>query len=530
MDKSKDLLNQAPLAKLNTALLFLDFEKTALEPEYEAMGRMTQEYFVIQRRYQYSQDLVRALTEAKLTSKLRSEAKKSIPIEEKTFEPEEVITYYDGIFLDYIHQIKDKILRLVWWIIQDSKSKTRPQEPERIGLKNFKSYGELLKEIGILELLQEWSQDTQTGIAVALRKRTQHHHRVSNLQLNSDFQKIKFVKTLLTPASTIKLTEYGKTKLKTEGEESYAKWEANIANRHSATLEQVEKNLNSISSKIVKYYTMPVRVEEYAEVVKKYAESQKRFDIVNKASLEKVPAELKDALDFFVSSCKEFFNKHLISIYLVGSIPRGEYIHNSSDINLIAITDFDSHEFSLKEGDPRLNVLLFSEKEFLSEQAKKYRFICWSDGILLYGKDFKFAKKEFPKPGTFLTLLLNRGFDDELIKLSDEVGKLKKPSQEVMHRFSVKAARIMLHFGFGVAIANKPYYASSIKEQVEYIIKMFPSEKKRTLSMRSVYFGGLIKQSDFSTIIDNFIKSEKPNYEKMLTVEQEILNDKKRKT
>lgn len=520
-----DILNQKPLTKLNTALLFLDFEKTALEPEYEAMGRMTKEHFVIQTRYQYSQDLVRALTEAKLTSKLRSDAKSVVSIKEKTFEPEELITYYDGIFLDYIHQIKDKVFRLTWWMLQDEKSKTFPKEPEKIGLKNLKIYYPLLKKMGIFDLFQEWDQNAKTGIAVALRKRTQHHHRVSNLQLNTDFQNIKMTKSMLVPASAVLLTEFGKNRLKEVGEESYKRWETDIASKHLSTLKLVENNLNSISSKLIEHFSLPIRVEDYARVINEYSESQKKFDVVNKSSVKKIPDELNEALDFFVSSCKEFFNNHLISIYLVGSIPRGEYIHNSSDINIIVITDFDSNELSLKDGDPRLNVLLFSEKEFLTENAKKYRFICWSDGTVLYGKEFKFDKREFPKPGTFLTLLLNRGFIDDLIKLRDEVKKLKKPSDEVMHRYSVKAARIMLHYAFGVAMANKPYYSSSIKEEVEYITKMFPSEKKMTLSMRSVYFGGLIKQENFSVIVDNFIKNETPSYEKMLGIEKNILDE-----
>jgi predicted nucleotidyltransferase len=518
--------NQSDLNKLNTGLLFSDFEKTAMEPEYEAMDRMTKEHGVIQKRYQFSHDLVRALTEAKLTSKLRSLAKDAVSIDEKTFESEELITYYDGIFLDQVHQIKDKILRLVWWMMQDPKSPS--QEPDNIGLKNFKPYEELLKKIGIYDLVHGWDQDLQTGIAVALRKRTQHHHFVSNLQQNSDFQNIKMSKSMLSPASVHLLSEYGRVRMKEIGEESYKKWEADIANKHVATLEAVGKNLNEISSKLIKYYDVPVDTTKYGEIINKYAESQKGFDIINKAFFDKIPIELKEALDFFISSCKEFFKDSLISIYLVGSIPRGEYIHGSSDINMIVITDFESHEAPLTDIDPRLDVLLFGEKEFLSERLKKYRFICWSDGIVLYGKEFKFDKREFPKPGTFLTLLLNRGFIDDLMKIKNEVAKLKNPSRKMMHHYSVKAAKIMLNFGFGVAMANKPYYTSSMKEKLRYVRQMFPSEEKLSSAYERVYGGGLIIQSDFSTVIDNFIESVRPNHERLLAVEEEILKEKEK--
>jgi len=516
--------DQSDLNKLNTGLLFLDFEKTAMEPEYEAMGRMTKEHGVIQKRYQYSNDLIRALTEAKLTSKLRSLIKEAVSIDEKRFEPEELITYYDGIFLDQVHQIKDKILRLIWWMMQDPKSPS--QEPERIGLKNFKSYEALLKKIGIYDLVHEWDQSLQTGIAVALKKRTQHHHFTSNLQLNSDFQKIKMSKSMLSPASISMLSEYGKVKMKEIGEESYKKWTTDIADKHGETLKTVENNINTISAKLIKHYCIPIDFSKYGEIINKYTESQKRFDVTNKASLEKIPTELKEALEFFISSSKELFKDSLISIYLVGSIPRGEYIHKSSDVNLIVITDFDSHEASLTDLDPRLNVLLFGEKEFMDEQSKKYRFICWSDGVVLYGKQYKFDIREFPKPGTLLTLLLNREFIDDLIKIRDDVAKLKKPSKEIMHRYSVKAAKVMLNFGFGVAMANKPFYTSSVKEKMRYIKQIFPSERKLSSAYELVYQGGLIAQSDFPTVIDNFIEKVRPNYEKLLAVEEKILKEK----
>lgn len=525
MDTYKEIGKQPPLDQLNTGLLFLDFKRLISEPEYEAMGRMTFGHGVVQRRYQYSHDLVRALTEAKLTSKLRSLIDKEVSIDEKTFKPEELITYYDGIFLDYVHQLKDKILRLVWWMLQDDHTKSRIDEPDHIRLRSFNPYEILLKKIGIYDLLREWEQDFSSGISVALKKRTQHHHFTSNLQLNSDFQKIKMAKSMLSPNSINTLSEYGKTKMKEIEEESYKKWTDEIESKHKSTLEFIEKNVNGIASQLIAYYKIPIDPKEFAEIVNKYTEVQKRFDVVNNASSKKIQNELKEALDFFVSSCKEFFNSHLVSIYLVGSIPRGEYIHGSSDINMIVITDFDSHEASIPEIDPRLNVLLFSEKEFFDEKAKKYRFICWSDGVVLYGKEHKFDKREFPKPGTLLTLLLNRGFMEDLIKVRDKVQKLKNPTKETMHYYSVKIAKIMLNFGFGVAMANKPYYTSSMEEKIKYITEMFPSEKKRTINMRRVYFGGHIAQKDFSTIVDNFIKSERPSYEKLLAVEENILKD-----
>jgi hypothetical protein len=165
----------------------------------------------------------------------------------------------------------------------------------------------------------------------------------------------------------------------------------------------------------------------------------------------------------------------------------------------------------------------------MDERSKKYRFICWSDGVVLYGKQFKFDNKEFPKPGTFLALLLNRTFIDDLTKIKDEVAKLKNPTEETLHYYSVKIAKIMLNFGFGVAIGNKPFFTSSMKERVQYIRKIFPEQDKSTLNMERAYHGGHIKQADFPTIIDSFIETEKPAFGKMLAIEENILKENGKK-
>lgn len=519
------ILNQSPINKLNTGLLFLDFERLASEPGYEAIGRITYGYYVVQRRYQYSHDLIRALTEAKLTTKLKALVEVGISIEEKTFEPEELITYYDGIFLDYIHQIKDKTLRLIWWMMQDSKTKSKPKEPEGIRLRSLSPYDPVLKKIGIDDLLHEWDQESASNVAVALKKRTQHHHFVSNLQLNSDFQKIKMSKSMLAPNSINMLSEYGKTRMQQIGEESYKKWKEDIENKHAKTLEVVEKNLNDIAIKLIEYYKIPVDPKEYAEVVNKYTEVQKRFDIKNKAATTNISQDLKSLIDQFVSFNKEFFANHLVSIYLVGSVPRGEFVPGASNINMIVITDVGSYEDFPENVDPILNVRFMSEKVFLSDEMKKHRFICWSDGVLLYGKEFNFNEKEFPKPGTLLALLLNRGFIEKLEEIKDKVIQLNSNDKKKLRYFSLMAIRIMLDFGFGAAMSNKPYYTASRKEKIDYIKESFPSARRQTETFEKIYHGGVVRQQDFPLLIDTFLENGRKNYKRMLDVEAEILKE-----
>ena len=518
--------DQSQLTNLKIGLLILDFEQTTNEPEYKAMDRMTKKHSVIQKRYQYAQDLERAITETELTYTLLSTVETPIVIKKKSFDPEEIVSYYDGIFLDYVHQIKDKLFRLIWWMLQDENNQTGFNEPEHIRLRSFQQFESLLKSIGIYNLLYQWKQESSTGIAVALRKRLQYHHFISNLQLNSDFQKIRMSKTMLAPTSINMLSDYGKTRMKQIGEESYAKWKSDIVNKHRDTLTQIDENINQIADKLIEHYRIPTQPEKQAEVINTFLEVQKRFDIENKTSISKITPELKDIIDTFVEFNKTFFKERLVSVYLTGSVPRGEFVPGSSDINLIIITDFNTYGIPPKKVNPIFDVRFFGEKEFLSDQAKKWRFICWSDGLLIHGKDFTFDKEEFPKPGTLLTLLLNQGVIEELEKIKTEVSRLTNPSKREMRSYSLRAVKMMLDFVFGVAMANKPMYTSSRKEKIQYVKEMFPSAQRQTITFEAIYNRGIIQQQDFSMVIDTFLENAKKNYAKMIQVEKEITNDK----
>ncbi|HBP51327.1 TPA: hypothetical protein DD455_03295 [Candidatus Shapirobacteria bacterium] len=514
------MINDSNLTKLKTGLLFLDFDQINKEPEYEAMGRQTKKHSVISKRYQYAQDLERSFIEAKLTSKLLLEVDNLINVDEKIFEPEEIISYYDGIFLEYIHQIKDKLFRLIWWIIQKDDVKNKIEEPDSINLGNFKSYKDILLVIGIKKYLEDWNQGLSSGIATALRKRTQHHHFISRLQLNEDFQKIRMSKSMLSSASIGYLSEYGKNKMKQIGEESYKKWRDDVINKQKNTLDQIESNLENVSKKLIEFYKFPIEPKKQAEIFNTYAEQQKKFDIENSTSLAKIDGAIKGLIDTFILHTKSFFKEQLVSIYLVGSVPRGEFVLGSSDINIVIITNSDAFDSFPSRMDPLIKVRFFSENSFLSENNKKWRFICWSDGLLIEGKQFKFKKDDFPKPGTFLTLLLNSNTIDELEELKHKVANLKSPSRKIMRFFCLEAVKLMLDFGFGVAMANKPFYSSSRKVKIEYVKKMFPSALRQTKTFEIIYKGATVNQKDYVFMLDTFLKNARKNYTKLSEVAQ----------
>jgi predicted nucleotidyltransferase len=418
---------------------------------------MSLQCYVIQKRSQYCLDLERALSEATLTSELLTIVENGINTKEKKYEPEELIIYYNGVFLEFIHTIKDKLLRLIWWMIQDENAPLK--EPGTIRIINFKKFKSKLEDIDIFTLLGEWNQDcSDSVISVCLRKRTHHHHFISNLRHNPDFQNIQLSKIMLAPESINTLSEYGKNEMQKLGEESYKKWRGNLTNKQLETLKLVKENIESISSKLIEYYKVPIDPVEQAKIINEYLELGKKFKIKNETSIKNIPTNFMDEIKLLISEFEQLQEFKIISIYLVGSVPRGEFLPGTSDINLIIITDSKTR-MDLKSIP--LDIHFLSEEEFISDQNKKYRFISKYDGLLIKGKEFKIDEKEFPKPGLFLAIQLNKEFIEKLENIKNYIVGLNNPTTEILRFNSLKAIRIMIDFLFGVAISNEPFYTSS---------------------------------------------------------------------
>ena len=453
MEKKKETF----LKKLLTCLTTLVLKKTSTEQAYEAIQRMSLQCYVIQKRSQYCLDLERALSEATLTSELLTIVENGINTKEKKYEPEELIIYYNGVFLEFIHTIKDKLLRLIWWMIQDENAPLK--EPGTIRIINFKKFKSKLEDIDIFTLLGEWNQDcSDSVISVCLRKRTHHHHFISNLRHNPDFQNIQLSKIMLAPESINTLSEYGKNEMQKLGEESYKKWRGNLTNKQLETLKLVKENIESISSKLIEYYKVPIDPVEQAKIINEYLELGKKFKIKNETSIKNIPTNFMDEIKLLISEFEQLQEFKIISIYLVGSVPRGEFLPGTSDINLIIIT-YSKTRMDLKSIP--LDIHFLSEEEFISDQNKKYRFISKYDGLLIKGKEFKIDEKEFPKPGLFLAIQLNKEFIEKLENIKNYIVGLNNPTTEILRFNSLKAIRIMIDFLFGVAISNEPFYTSS---------------------------------------------------------------------
>lgn len=525
---SASVITETKLAQLARGLLLMNIQKEMDEPGYTPIDRITRNRWVVQRRQEYCSDIERVLDEAKLTINLQREVQKETKVGEKLYQPEEIISYYNGIFLEQVHQLKDKLFRMVSFLLlvpeiaQDNQKK----DPKKLDYKPFLDKNkEKLTEAGIFDLLSQWGSG---NLAKALDKRTSHHHRVSTLRLNEDFQKIKMSRMMLNPLTSNQLTEYGKKRMVEIGEEAYNKWRKELVDKQQEIINEIEQNIEMISEKLISHFKIPAKPAEGASIVNNYMEFLASMDIHNEANMTKIPPDLKPLIDGFLEIAENEIGGTLhlpYSAYLVGSCARGEFIPGCSDINLYFIFDADTNT-NLSKSNPLVNLVFLSKKQFLSDAHKKDRFICWSDGVLLHGEGFKIDKKDFPKPGSLLCLLLNRGFIEKLEEIRTEVAALKNPDKDSLRQYSVKMVKIMLDFDFGVAMSNKPFYTASRKGKISYTKESWPNER-RTNTFEQIYYKGIIRQEDFPMVIDTFLENARKNYQKLLDVETEIVKENK---
>ncbi len=142
--------------------------------------------------------------------------------------------------------------------------------------------------------------------------------------------------------------------------------------------------------------------------------------ILNTASLENLPLELREAVDELLKTYQAIYGEQLESVYVQGSSVRGEYEPGASDVNALAITSRpaspdDAHRLTrarqiLGRGH---NIRKLDARAMLRsdlDQVPREQFIIATDSILLYGRAYE-PPAAFPEVGSDLARLLSGDFE-----------------------------------------------------------------------------------------------------------------------
>ena len=514
--------------KLKAGLLFRFLQRENEEPENIAIGQISKELRFLQRQSEYANEVERVLKELRLTASLIKECKDRDPA--GGMSRQELLVYYQGIFFALVHQIKDKIIQLVHLMTEETV-------PDKPAMENDVSVFDLLRrkmqqlqDMGIKEDIKQWEQDNATSnIAVALRKRTHHHHRISGLRYDQDYLNLGLADIAAQPSFRDQLTDYGKEQMDKMRAESTERLFSGATLKAEDTLKEIEANIERISAALVTRFKLPTSQEKVADIVNEHSKMLSSFDVKNRCSTDKIVEPHKSMLNDLISKAQTEY-KNISAIYLVGSLGRGEYEEGYSDVNVYIILDVDDDEQgqAVRE-DFMFSLRVFTRKEFLAESSKKFRVIAKTDGILLYGEDL--VKDEKPKAGLLLALTLN---DDILVIMDEAIRWMNENPQATALDRSKKSRRLarrFIDFIYGVVMSNKPQYTSSRAEKIERINEMYPENKQMLETLLGVSRYGVGEFESFKNMIEGFRPKAEENLKKMQEVKAHIeQQDKNPKT
>lgn len=489
-------------------------QKQVAEPGPAAAGLTTFEQQVMEKRNEYAMELERVLDELKLTTALLSAVEAGKEVENKTHEPEELINYYSGVFFDLVHQIKDKLVRLVELILRPGPHRTKYKDLKSVSVADLlKRHETLIEAIGIRTLLEEWKDEGEGALNVVLRHRTQHHHNLSRLQYDKKFLDVRMSKILRTPQYSSLFTEEGRRKIEEQGQRGLETLKADALAKQRSTIQTVEQSLNAIADRLILHFKIPTDVADLVQTIMAYSGTLAAQEVRNETSATKLQFDVAH-LKAELSACAKRLGceDQILSVYLVGSAARGELTRTRLQIDLYVLTRDVTIETAC---GPEIQMHVLGQADFASEKHKKDRFLCWSDGLVILGDPCKFNSREFPPPGVLLAILLNENAEAELDACKLEVSKLRDDQFDALRGSSLRVAKLGLDFLFGLAMSVKPFYSSSRARRVEHIKATLPTDL-RIGALEVLYAGGTYRSADLLSVIEILLQLVRKEFPKLL--------------
>lgn len=511
---------QTNLDKLKAGCLFRYVQKQNTEPQNIVLAQVSKELRFLERQSEYANEIERVLKEIRLTAALIKECQTREPV--VGISRHELLAYYQGVLLALVHQIKDKIVQLVHLMTEETVPDKPSIEKDVSVADLLRKKQQMLRGIGIEEEIKQWEQENPSSkIAVALRKRTHHHHRISGLRYDKDFVNLGFTEIATQPNFQDMLTDYGKEHIEKMRLESTERLFSGALAKAEDTLGEIEGNVERISAALVNYFKLPISQEEVAKIVNEHSEMLSSFDVVNRSSADKIAEPYKILLEALTAEIREAHQDQCVAIYLVGSLGRGEFEEGYSDINVYVILNIPEAEAHAVREDEIFSVRVFSRAHFLSEQCQKYRVIAKADGVLLHGEDL-IKEEEMPKASLFLALVLNDDLSETLDQAKEWMEDNPTASPFEISKKSRRLAKRFLDFIYGVVMANKPQYTSSRMERIERINEMFPGNKGMIETLVGISRYGVGECESFRNMIEGFRPKAEMNLKKMRDVEAHI--------
>lgn len=475
---------------LKTGITFTLIKGDVRQPHNYAMERVSAGYSRWMIASQYHADIERILRELKVAVSFVSSSPDDQFLLQHPINLEDYIMYHQGYFLDLVHQLKDKLCQLVNAIITAEKNYSGKDEKET-KLKKLLKNKIALKVHGLCESLKKWDDDTDSGyISNVLKKRTFYHHFKNPLPNHDDYQKAKTNRFLLSPSFESQLSDYGKQMIVERGEQSLRSWQVDTADKMTTTFATVEANIENISNSLINYYNLPCTNDQNKRLVLQYMRLDETLEVPDsKYSLEAIKQPNRRMLEMLIESLPFILGEKFISLYTIGSIPRGNFIWGISDLNFVVVTKNNQPEFKdiiqkfvdtpANEFKIPIDARILSEEEFMSDEQSKLRFICRTDGLLLAGVNLLTKEKNSNKICFKLAWLLNKDFKGFILSLKKEISDQNRTFTEQELMFKARSlCKKAYWLGFSMVIGNNTRYTPNFREMHELNNFFYPENSK----------------------------------------------------
>lgn len=207
--------------------------------------------------------------------------------------------------------------------------------------------------------------------------------------------------------------------------------------------------------------------------------------LVNPASAGKVQETWKPILEEYITSCKKIYGDDLISVYIRGSVAKGEAIEGISDFDAFVVLKDDhqkpyeehilEEQSILRKKFPFVNDFEFGE---FTETGIKKEDLLLNQSLLLFGKPIEVSKIKLSKD----LALHAPNFESRHSKLLSFL-KEKTPNQERIKERVEWLGKGILRTGLEILIEKSGKYTRDLYPCYQVFSEYYPEKEKE---MRAV--------------------------------------------
>jgi predicted nucleotidyltransferase len=207
------------------------------------------------------------------------------------------------------------------------------------------------------------------------------------------------------------------------------------------------------------------------------------FTIVNKASSEKIPEKWKEPVKDVIKAYQEHLGENLHSVYILGSVARGNPREGVSDLDTLAVVKDESEDVDLPWKED-LRKVMYPRYPFIYEvdvdvvsieevsRIKWYRVLLKLESACVYGIDMSRELPEMqPGEDTRISMPATKRRIEATMRALDEV-----TDEEELKEWSRGVTRRMIRSAYELIEVEEGKYTRELEKCVEVFSLYYPDQ------------------------------------------------------